>query len=73
LHGPGCSFFSRSRAAQSPSMLFNIRSSSLGRRRRHACSLELLDLAALAVDLNAHTLDLVALRFHHHAGWIGQY
>jgi hypothetical protein len=54
-------------------MLFNIRSSSLGRRRRHACSLELLDLAALAVDLNAHTLDLVALRFHHHAGWIGQY
>jgi hypothetical protein len=28
LDGVGCSFFSRSRSAQSPSMLFNIRSSN---------------------------------------------
>jgi hypothetical protein len=34
-----------------------------GRSSWDACSLELPDLTALAVDLHAHTLDLVANEF----------
>jgi hypothetical protein len=59
LDGPGCSFFSRSRSAQSPSILFNIRFSNASAEAVEIPAfLKLPDLAAVAMHLNAHALDL---------------
>jgi hypothetical protein len=63
LDGLGCSCFSRSRSAQSPSILFNILSSNASADAVGIRASELTHLAALAEDLSSHVFDLSADEF----------
>jgi hypothetical protein len=59
LDGLGCSFFQPVALRTQPvDIVQHPIQQSLGRCGWNACSLELPDLTALALDLHAHTLDL---------------